>query len=333
MPESVLPNVKVLTTGGTIAAASAEGLSYQAGALPAERMLESIPQANQLARVSIEAIADVGSQDVDHEIWARLLQRVRQLLCDDAVDALVITHGTDTIEETAFLLHLATNAGKPVVLTGAMRAPYMTGADGPANLYAAIGVAASKQAGPLGVCVVMNDTVYDAVEVQKNKAEGIEAFSSRNCGPLGRVLGSALLHVYPGQRQGNPALRGRFAACGITSWPVVHILYIHAHVEPVLVEAVLATQPQGVVVAGVGNGNAGKQVWQLLKRAAKEGVAIVRATRTYGGLVLPNIEVSDNKYGFIAAGGLSPQKARILLQLALSEGLDRAATQDAFISI
>ena len=316
MPEDVLPRIAVLTTGGTIAGLPAEGLSYRAGSLPAQRLLESVPQAAKWARLSIEAVAEVGSQDVDHALWHTLATRVRTLMNDGQVDGVVITHGTDTLEESAFFLHMAVQANKPVVLTGAMRPAHAPGADGPVNLLDAIAAACSPAARPLGVCVLMNQTLYDAVEVQKVRAEGLDAFSCRNHGPLGRVSGHQLA-LHPGAGQGNPAWRGAFADSKLEAWPRVHILYAHAGMDAALLDAMLATRPDGIVVAGVGNGNASALTWRRLQAAASEGVAVVRASRTQAGHVRPGVEVDDERLGLIAAGGLSPQKARVLLLLAL----------------
>lgn len=322
--------IALLSTGGTIAGLPAKGVHYQAGVLPPERLLDAVPQVSEWARISVEAHADVGSQDVGHELWASLARRVRDLSSD--VDAVVITHGTDTMEETAFFLHVATQGNKPVVLTGAMRPAHAPGADGPANLLAAIALACSPAAQSIGVSVVMNDVVYDAVEVQKIRAEGLDAFSSRNHGPVGRMQGR-MFRVNPGREQGNPAWKASFAAAGLKSWPAVHILYAHAGMDAAFVDAALAAKPDGIVVAGVGNGNAPHAVWRRLGQAARQGVAVVRATRTPGGHVDPGVEVDDEQYGFVAAGGLSPQKARILLMLALGQGGDRSLLAAHFASI
>ena len=333
MPEGVLPRIAVLTTGGTIAGLPAEGLSYRAGSLPAQRLLESVPQAAKWARLSVEAVAEVGSQDVDHALWRTLAARVRALMDDGRVDGIVITHGTDTLEETAFFLHMAVQANKPVVLTGAMRPAHTPGADGPANLLDAIAAACSPAARPLGVCVLMNQTLYDAVEVQKARAEGLDAFSCRNHGPLGRVSGHQLA-LHPGAGQGNPAWRGAFADDSrFDAWPRVHILYAHAGMDAALLDAMLATRPDGMVVAGVGNGNASASTWRRLQAAASEGVAVVRASRTPAGQVWPGVEVDDEQLGFIAAGGLSPQKARVLLLLALQRRVNARQLKAHFLGI
>lgn len=330
--DALLPKIAVLTTGGTIAGVPAQGLSYQAGPLAAQHLFDAIPNVHELACLSVEAHANVGSQDVDPNFWTAIANRVRELLLDDTVDAVVITHGTDTLEETAYFLHLATCAKKPVVLTGAMFPPHVPSADGPGNLYAAIATAASASAKSVGVCVVMDETVYDAVEIQKQRAQGLGAFCSRNHGPMGQ-LQQGTLRLCPGREYGNPALRGHFADVTLGEWPVVHILYAYAGVDSSLIQAVAGTKPQGVVVAGVGNGNAGAAMWEPLHGLASKGVAIVRSTRTGAGCVLRNIEVDDEAYGFIAAGSLSPAKSRVLLLLALKIKQDPDYLQCLFMGV
>lgn len=325
-------SIVLLTTGGTIAALPAQGVGYKAGLLPPGRLLDSVPNITELAGVSVEAHADVGSQDVDQALWGSLAQRVRALCANDTVDGIVITHGTDTLEETAYFLHLVTRTEKPVVLTGAMRPAHAVGADGPANLQAAVAAACCPDARDLGVVVVMDDLVHDAVAVQKDHTTSLAAFSSRDQAPLGRIS-EGRLAVYPGRRQGNPAGRALFAHSALESWPVVHILYAYAGVDPAYVDAMLATKPDGVVVAGVGNGNASQAVWRRLAEAAAQGVAVVRATRTMRGCVEPGVEVPDEEFGFLAAGGLSPQKARILLMCALREDRNPQTLKALFLGI
>ncbi|HUH86621.1 MAG TPA: asparaginase [Pusillimonas sp.] len=328
----MLPRVVVLTTGGTIAGAPTQNLSYQAGSLPGQHLLESVPQVHKLASVSVQTHANVGSQDVDPAFWSVLATEVARLLRSESVDAVVITHGTDTLEETAFFLHLAVKATKPVILTGAMYPPHVPGADGPANLIAAITAAASPMAKSLGVCVAMDQTLYDAVEVQKQRAGGVGAFCSRNQGPLGRINQGGL-HVYAGRENGNPALRGLFTGHQTENWPVVPILYAYGGMESALVQAVVGAAPDGIVLAGVGNGNASQQVWKQLGEAVKKGTTVIRSTRTARGHVLPNLEVDDDTHGFVAAGGLNPQKARVLLLFALQARSSPTQLQSLFLCV
>lgn len=310
-----LPHIVLLSCGGTIAALPSHGVDYKAGLLPPDRLLDAVPDIGSSVHVTVERHADVGSQDVDLEIWNSLAARVRRLNADSSVDGIVVTHGTDTLEETAFFLHLVTQLDKPVVLTGAMRPAHALSADGPANLQAAICLAKSPSAKAIGVAVVMNDVVYDAVELQKISANALEAFSSRNHGPLARMLGGNIAFNY------TPSIadrwKGSFADLTLDAWPKVPILYIHAGMDTDWVDALLATDPDGIVVAGVGSGNAPSAVWRRLEAAAARGLLVVRSSRCATGFVDGGVEVDDEAYGFFAAGGLSPQKARILLMCAL----------------
>jgi len=313
--KGALPHIVLLSCGGTIAALPAQGVSYKAGMLPPERLLDAVPGLEKSVHISVECHSDVGSQDVDLELWISLAQRVSELNVDPGVDGIVITHGTDTLEETAFFLHLVTSLDKPVVLTGAMRPAHALSADGPANLQAAIWLAQNHEAKALGVAVVMNDTVYDAVELQKNSANALEAFSGRNCGPIGRVHGGRATFHYNPPPVGR--WKGRFADASFSLLPKVPILYIHAGMDPEWSDALLATKPDGLVVAGVGSGNAPSAVWRRLEAAAAAGLIVVRSSRCASGIVDSGVEVDDDSCGFVAAGGLSPQKARILLMCAL----------------
>lgn len=314
--KGILPHVVLLTCGGTIAALPAEGVGYQAGLLPPERLLEAIPNVGNAVRVTVEPHADIGSQDVDHSLWSSLGRRVRELGEDPAVDGIVITHGTDTLEETAYFLHLVTKPAKPVVLTGAMRPAHALGADGPANLQAGIYLAGSRVAQANGVVVVMNDMIHGAEEVQKNSADALDAFSGRNYGPLGRMNGE-----FPilSDLSRTSLSEGYFSGIDLNTWPKVPLLYVHAGMEPDWLEALLSTRPDGLVVAGVGNGNAPLAVWRRLASAVAQGLIVVRSSRCAGGFVDRGVEVDDDSYGFLASGGLNPQKARILLMCSLQQ--------------
>ncbi len=325
MPER-LPRIVLLATGGTIAGAPAQSLSYRAGALPAHALLEAVPQLAALARIDSEQIAAVGSQTIDTGIWRKLAARA-QALCDDPeVDGIVVTHGTDTMEETAYLLNLVLHTRKPVVLTGAMRPAGALGADGPANLHDAVAVAADPQATGRGVTVVVNQQIHAARAIHKSAANGLCAWTSA-AGLLGRVQAARIewladttrLHTHASEFAPWSGELARSA-----------VLYSHADMDGALVDAVLGCGLQGIVLAGVGDGNSSDATLDALARAARAGLAVVRATRCGSGAVHRNVEIDDQALGFVAAGDLNPQKARILLALALARGADTAALQRCF---
>lgn len=328
MPESQLPRIAILGTGGTIAGAVATGVGYQSGRLTIAQTLAALPDMSGCARISVEQVANVGSQTIHYEIWAALARRVQALADSGEVDAVVITHGTDTLEETACFLSLTVSTLLPVVLTGAMRPAHALGADGIANVCHAIAVAACPDARGRGVLVVMNEQIHSARDVQKMAANGLAAFASPNRGGVGRVLGNtAVFHcaALPQRSMQSP-----FAAFSGSAPAVVSILYSHGDLDIRLVKAMLALNPDGIVLAGVGDGNTTDSTLLMLGEASGKGVAVVRASRTGSGDVMRNVEIDDDEYGFIAARDLNPQKARILLMLALQKTRDSNVIQDFF---
>ncbi len=326
MPEAALPSIALLATGGTIAGAQTgqSAGAYRAGSLPVEQLLSAVPGLDRLARLQAEQVASVGSQNIGLDTWTVLAERVAALCADEAVDGIVITHGTDTLEETAYLLSLVLPWTKPVVLVGAMRPATALGADGPANLYNAVALAAHPQAAGRGPLVLMNDEIHEASLVQKMSANGVDAFESPNGGRAGAMHAGEPHFV---RAAGAPAHPRHALPQG--AWPRVDIVYAYAGVDGALIDF-LASRARGIVLAGVGDGNASDAALQALERAAGQGVAIVRATRTGSGRVGRNVEVDDDARGFIAAGELNPQKARVLLMLALAAGVEQAALQRIF---
>ncbi|MEI2417052.1 asparaginase [Orrella sp. JC864] len=322
-----LPRIALLATGGTIAGAPAGNLAYKAGALPAQALLQAVPGLARLARIECEQVAAVGSQNMTLDVWRALAARAQALCDDDGIAALVVTHGTDTMEETAYLLSLVLRTDKPVVMTGAMRPAGALGADGPANLHAAVAVAAHPGARGRGVLVAVNDQVFAARDIQKSAANGLCAWSSPGRGPCAHVHGEQVAWQAPAGRRHTSASQfapwsGQMARVGV--------LYAHADMDPAWVRAMLDTGVQGMVLAGVGDGNATDAVLHELARAVRQGVAVVRATRTGSGAVRRNVEVDDQALGFVAAGDLNPQKARILLALALTRDASPGFLQDCY---
>ena len=326
MPE-ILPRVALLATGGTIAGAPAEGVAYQAGAVPVDALLEAVPGLDRMARLRTEQVAAVGSQNVTEAVWRRLAARVQALCDSDDIDAIVVTHGTDTMEETAYFLSLVSRTVKPIILTGAMRPSSALGADGPANIHAAVRLAGDPGVLGHGVVVVMNDQAYHARDIQKSAANGLCPWTSPR-GACARLHRQRIDWAAPPSRRHTA--HSEFAPLGAAALPRVGVLYSHADLDPGMLDAVLGCGLQGVVLAGVGDGNTSDAALAALARAARNGLAVVRATRTGAGAVQRNVEVDDDGLGFIAAGELNPQKARILLALALARTSEREALQTCF---
>ncbi|MBV7485234.1 asparaginase [Bordetella sp. BOR01] len=331
MPDARLPTIAVLATGGTIAGAQAESAShaYRAGALAVGHLLDAVPGLGQLAHIQAEQVASVGSQNMSHAVWADLAQRIDALCSDPSIDGIVVTHGTDTLEETAYFLSLVIRQDKPLVLVGAMRPATAPGADGPANLYHAVALAGCAAARGRGPLVVMNEDIHYAREVQKIACAGINAFASPNRGRAG-VMRSAQACFF----SRNDTVHGRASvftlqALQAAGWPRVEVVHAGVGLGADLIDF-LSSRARGIVLAGVGDGNATNAALQALQRAAADGVAVVRASRTGSGRVGRNIEVDDDAAGFIAGGELSPQKARILLMLGLALTQDPAELQGFF---
>lgn len=322
--------VHILATGGTIAGvgASATQSNYTAGQVAIGTLLDAVPEIQELAEVSGEQVVRIGSQDMSDEVWLILAKRINQLLAQDDVDAVVITHGTDTMEETAYFLHLTVHSDKPVVLVGAMRPSTAISADGPLNLYNAVAVAADKQSKGRGVLVAMNGFVLDARNVVKTSTTGVETFQSPNAGPVATIFNSRVNYLSQAEKKHTTA--SVFSVDELQSLPKVGIVYSHSNIYADAAEAFLNNNYRGIVHAGVGNGNIHKNVFPVLEKAGREGIVVVRSSRIASGATTLDAEVDDAHYGFVASQDLNPQKARILLMLALTKTSDREAIQEYF---
>jgi L-asparaginase len=274
-----------------------------------------------LAALHVEQIANVPSQDISEAIWLALAARIRHIIDQDEAEGVVITHGTDTLEETAFFLHNVLPADKPVVLTGAMRPSDAPDADGPADLRAAVQVAAGPLSRGRGVLVVMNGAIHDPRWVVKTHTTAVQAFESPEAGPVGAVTSNADSAAIRYFAPVSVARRVPFALPQTALLPRVMIVYAHADMDAALVDHALQDGVRGIVLAGLGNGNAPQAVLAALARAVRQGVSVVRASRVSAGRVSRNVEVDDDASGFVAAGSLNPQKARVLLQLSIADGI------------
>ncbi len=325
-----LARVVILATGGTIAGAQpAEGSGgYRSGVLSVEALIKGAPGLDTLANLRGEQIANIGSQDMSDAVWLKLARRAAELLASHDVDGLVITHGTDTLEETAYFLDLVLGSEKPVVLVGSMRPATSLSPDGPLNLYNAVAVAADRTSRGRGVLVVLDDEVHAARDVQKMNTTAVEAFASPNRGKLGEVEYGKV--TWFNVRTARLAPGREFSLAGIEPLPRVDIVYANEGVDGTLVRAAVAAGAKGIVLAGVGDGNTTNEMIDALAEAVKRGVVVVRSTRVGSGLVRRNVEVDDDALGFVAALELSPQKARVLLRLALTKTADPAVIQRMF---
>jgi L-asparaginase len=324
------PRIRVLATGGTIAGAQTDetGRGYHAAAFSIDALIAAVPQLAGLARLDVEQVAAIGSQDMDEAIWLRLAARTEAALADPEVAGVVITHGTDTMEETAYFLNLVVPSAKPVVLVGAMRPATAISADGPMNLYNAVAVAASPRIQGWGVLVVANDEIHFAREVAKTNTTQVGTFRATHRGLAG-VVNAGRLHLYaPPVRRHTTG--SEFTLGGRTALPRVEIVYAYAGMQPDLIRAAVAAGAEGLVIAGVGDGNLNAAALRAATEAARAGVAVVRSSRTGGGVVERNIEINDDAAGLIVAEELNPPKARVLLMLGLLRTHDPARLQEFF---
>lgn len=319
------PKILVLATGGTIAGSApspSDVTGYRAGVIGVDTLLSAVPAIQSFADVEGEQLCNIDSKDMTDEILTRLAVRVNEILAGNETDGIVITHGTDTMEETAFFLSLTVKSEKPVVLTGAMLPATARNADGPKNLLDAMRVAACPESSGQGVLVVMNGKIFAAKEVTKTHTTKIDAFAAPDSGPLGHVDDNGVAF----ERTLNlPRLH--FPADSLL--PRVDILYGHEGDDGALVEAALHAGAKGIVYAGMGNGNIPAKAEKALAKASEKGIVVVRASRSNSGPVVP-ADPSYTAAGFIDGGALNPQKARVLLRLALMQTNDRKEIQNFF---
>lgn len=325
------PRVAVLATGGTIAASaeSATQSRYASGRVPIDTMLAAVPGLHVLARIHGEQVANVGSQDITVGIMIDLANRINTLLGQGEADGVVVTHGTDTMEETAHFLNLTVKNRRPVVMTGAMRPPTAISADGPLNLFNAVAVAADPQAAGRGALVVMNDRIHGAHSLTKTNTTSVETFLSPINGLIGTVnFGKTAYFRWPFRKH---TYQSEFALEGVTALPRVDIIYACADMPADLIDCCVGRGARGIVIAGDGNGNMNAATLARAAQAAEAGIVIVRSSRVPTGKVSRNVEIDDDRMGFVAADELNPPKARILLMLALLKPRSLDQIQQIFL--
>jgi L-asparaginase len=311
--QSARPNVFIAATGGTIAGSqtNVEQHGYTAGQLAIGTLIAAVPQLKDIANVTGEQVMNIPSQNMNDAAWIKLAKRLQELERSDAVSGIVVTHGTDTLEETSFFVALTVDAAKPIVFTGSMRPATAISADGPMNLYNAVAVAGSSQAKPCGVLIVFNDQIHAARNVYKTNTTRLDAFQSVDRGPVGTV-DTGHVNIFD-CAQSQP--KGPIDT--IDSLPKVEIVYAYAGMGRDLIDAAVASGVKGLVIAGVGDGNFTPDAFAGLRDARKKGVVVVRSTRVASGFTTRNAEVNDDAEGFVASEEFKPSKARVILQIAL----------------
>ncbi|MGI1834795.1 MULTISPECIES: type II asparaginase [Bacillus] len=316
-----LSNIKVLATGGTIAGSSdsnTDTTGYKSGALGIDKVIASVPQLKDIANVTGEQVANVGSENVDNALLLKLAKRVNQLLNDDQVDGIVVTHGTDTLEETAYFLHLVVKSDKPVVVVGSMRPASAISADGPLNLYHAVKIASTKEAKGKGVMVTLNDRIASARFITKTNTTTTDSFKSLEQGYIGEVAGEVVSFYNEPTRKHTAD--SEFDISKLKELPQVDILYGYQNDQKYVYDAAVKAGAKGIVVAAAGNGTMSTEAINGATDAVKKNVVIVRSSRAGNGIVTH--EKMDDEHHFVSSDSLNPQKARILLMLALTKTKD-----------
>lgn len=320
-------HIMILATGGTIAGVADEThTDYESGVLGIDTLLQDFPQIHSLAHIHTKQICNIDSADMSDDIWLTLAHNIKVILSDSLYDGIVITHGTDTMEESAFFLHLTTISDKPIILTGAMRPFNDALYDGGKNLFNAIKLAAYKDSQNRGVMVCMNGQIYSPLDVSKLHTLEIDAFSSK--GGIGFVTDSSICFSSPLiARQ-----RSIFHIENLKSLPRVDILYSYANDgSSIAAKALFESGTKGIVIAGSGAGSIHRAHKEMLKSLLKQGLVVVVSSRINQGSV--HISKADSELGFISSAGLNPQKARVLLMLALSQSKDLAEIARIFQSL
>jgi glutamin-(asparagin-)ase len=324
------PRVVVLATGGTIAGAgatAANSATYQAAKVPVEKLIAGVPELADVAQVRGEQVFQIASESFTNDKLVQLGKRVSALAKDPAVDGIVVTHGTDTLEETSFFLNAVVHTEKPVVVVGSMRPGTAMSADGMLNLYNAVVVAGSPQSRGKGVLVAMNDEIHSGRDVTKRINIKTNAFFSQ-WGPLGMVVeGKTYWFRQPAKRH---TVNSEFDIDGIDTLPEVQIVYGSGNMSLEMYDAVLRSGAKAIVHAGTGNGSVAGYAVDKLRALRAQGLQVVRSSRVGDGFVLRNSEQPDDKYDWVVAHDLNPQKAKILTALALTKTTDTKELQRIF---
>lgn len=324
------PNIVVIGTGGTIAGrgeSAADTSAYDCSVVGIDEILSAVPEASSLANLSAEQLLQTGSENFNEQHLLMIGKRISEVLRNDMIDGVVLTHGTDTIEETAYFLHLTLKSVKPVVVVGSMRPPSSMSSDASLNLYDAIAVAIHPSSRAKGTLVVANEEIHTARDVTKTNSFKLEAFHSPY-GALGYVTeGKPRYYRTPSR---DHTVSTPWSIDDIKALPKVDVVYAYGALDSALVRAI-ATDAGGLVFAGTGNGNIAEQMVEPLREATRGGLHVVRASRTGSGVVIRNGAQPDDEYDWIVVDDQPPQKARILLMLAmLSQPNERRALQEAF---
>ncbi len=331
-PLRSLPRIALVGTGGTIAGAGASSedapsAAYQAAVISADDLITHVPQLARLAELQVEQLMQIDSADFTDRKLLMLARSVATLCARDDVDGVVITHGTDTMEESAYFLHLTVRSSKPIVLTGAMRPSTALAADGPANLLHAVAVAAHSSSVHRGVLVVMNEEIHSARDVAKVHAMRLDAFASPH-GPLGLVTEGAPRWYRAVTRPHT--LQSEFDAATLDTLPLVGLVAGHGNMRAEIFETWITLGARAIVHAGFGGGTVPAYLHDYFTGLRERGVWLVRASRTGAGPVIRNANAQDDAHGWIVTDDQNPPRARLLAALALTRTHEAGQAQAIF---
>jgi glutamin-(asparagin-)ase len=328
--QAAKPNVVILATGGTIAGAGATALNsatYAAAKVPVDKLLAGLPELANVANVKGEQVSQIASESFTNDNLLKLGKRISALVKQPDVDGIVVTHGTDTLEETAYFLNLVIRTNKPIVVVGSMRPGTALSADGALNLFDAVSVAASKDAAGKGVLVTMNDEIQSGRDVSKTINIKTEAFKSQ-WGPLGMVVeGNNYWFRAPVKRH---TLQSEFNIDEIDTLAPVEVVYGYGNVSRTALDAVGKSGIKALIHGGTGNGSVADRIVPALQDVRARGIQVIRSSRVPDGFVLRNAEQPDDKYDWVVAHDLNPQKARILAAVAMTKTVDSKELQRIF---
>ena len=326
-----LPKVHIIATGGTISGIGANRLDYTqysdtGNRYTIEQLIERIPEVKNVANLTYENLLATGSTNITPKDWLVIAERANTLL-QDGIDGIVITHGTATLEETAYFLHLTIKSNKPVVLTGAMRPPSSMSTDADINLLDAIRIASSGNAQNMGVMGVLNNQIHSAREIIKMNTLRVDTFQSNDLGFLGFVDSDGQVIFYRNSIKTH-TYESEFSTQGLDQLPRVDIVVAYSGGDGLLIDAVKKNESQGLILAGFGSGTLPTVMKDSALELVKGGIPVVLASRSTMGRIVLTEKFKDE--GFITCDNLSPQKARILLMLSLLQTSDTQKIRDLF---
>ena len=328
--QAAKPNVIILATGGTIAGAGASALNsatYAAAKVPVDKLLAGLPELANVANVKGEQVLQIASESFTNDNLMKLGKRVSALVKQADVDGIVVTHGTDTLEETAYFLNLVIRTDKPIVVVGSMRPGTALSADGALNLFDAVSVAGSKDAAGKGVLVTMNDEIQSGRDVTKKINIKTEAFKSQ-WGPLGMIVeGNNYWFRAPVKRH---TAQSEFNIDEFEALAPVEIVYGYGNMPRSAIDLFGTVGIKALIHAGTGNGSVADRNVPALQEVRAKGIQVIRSSRVPEGFVLRNAEQPDDKYDWVVAHDLNPQKARILAAVALTKPVDSKELQRIF---